>query len=101
MMIEWVPYSDHKIKVCSKALRMPAGCLWPSYGNQLETKNCSTHCGVNQLKSARIVKRPIALPSERQSDGLTRIVDSNRPSIKTLFGATYDKIKDQVVAKQK
>jgi hypothetical protein len=33
---------------------------------------------VNQLKSARVVKKPIALPSGRQNDGSTRIVDSNR-----------------------
>jgi hypothetical protein len=34
---------------------------------------------VNQLKSARVVKKPIALPSGRQSDGSTRIVDLGSP----------------------
>jgi len=56
---------------------------------------------VNQLKSARVVKRPIALPSGRQSAGSTRIADSNRPPTDTFFWATDDKIKDQIVAKHK
>jgi hypothetical protein len=40
---------------------------------------------VNQLKYARAVKRPMALLSERQSDGSTRIVDTNQPPTNDLL----------------
>ena len=37
-MIEWVPYSDHKIKVCSQSLVdarwLPLALIWKSVGNQ-------------------------------------------------------------------
>jgi hypothetical protein len=56
---------------------MLAGCLSPSYGNQLINKNCSIPCRVNQLKFERAGKRPIAWLSERPSDGSTSIVDSD------------------------
>ena len=36
-MIEWVPYSDHKIKVCSQSLAdarwLPLALIWKSAGN--------------------------------------------------------------------
>jgi hypothetical protein len=38
MMIEWVPYNDHKIKVCSQSLEdarwLPLALIWKSGGNQ-------------------------------------------------------------------
>jgi hypothetical protein len=37
-MIEWVSYSDHKIKVCSQSLEdarwLPLALIWKSGGNQ-------------------------------------------------------------------
>ena len=37
-MIEWVPYSDHKIKVCSQSLVddrwLPLALVWKSVGSQ-------------------------------------------------------------------
>lgn len=74
------PTTIIKLKSAPKALRMPGGCHWLLYGNHWETKNCSRQCWVNQLKSARVVKRQIVLPSGWQSDGSTRIVNSNRSS---------------------
>jgi hypothetical protein len=36
-MIEWVPYSDHKIKVCSQSLAdarwLPLALIWKSVGS--------------------------------------------------------------------
>jgi hypothetical protein len=36
-VIEWVPYSDHKIKVCSQSLAdarwLPLALIWKSFGN--------------------------------------------------------------------
>jgi len=38
MMIEWVSYSDHNIKVCSQSLTdarwLPLALIWKSGGNQ-------------------------------------------------------------------
>jgi hypothetical protein len=38
MMIEWVPYNDHKIKVCSQSLAgdrwLPLALIWKSVENQ-------------------------------------------------------------------
>jgi len=38
MMIEWVPYSDHNIKVCSQSLTdtrwLPLALVWKSVGTQ-------------------------------------------------------------------
>ena len=38
MIIEWVPYNDHKIKVCSQSLAdarwLPLALIWKSGGNQ-------------------------------------------------------------------
>jgi hypothetical protein len=38
IMIEWVPYNDHKIKVCSQSLAdirwLPLALIWKSVGNQ-------------------------------------------------------------------
>jgi hypothetical protein len=38
MMIEWVPYSDHNIKVCSQSLTdarwLPLALVWKSVGSQ-------------------------------------------------------------------
>jgi len=38
IMSEWVPYSDHKIKVCSQSLVdarwLPLALIWKSVGNQ-------------------------------------------------------------------
>ena len=37
-MIEWVPYSDHKIKVCSQSLAddrwVPLALIWKSVGSK-------------------------------------------------------------------
>jgi hypothetical protein len=37
-MIEWLPYSEHKIKVCSQSLAdarwLPLALIWESVGNQ-------------------------------------------------------------------
>jgi hypothetical protein len=37
-MIEWLPYSDHNIKVCSQSLGdarwLPLALIWKSDGNQ-------------------------------------------------------------------
>jgi len=38
MIIEWVPYNDHNIKVCSQGLTaarwLPLALIWKSEGNQ-------------------------------------------------------------------
>lgn len=45
-MIERVSCNDHKIKICSQSLvdARSAGCFWPSYRNQLDTKIGNVYC---------------------------------------------------------